>query len=333
MTRFLVNCEFESHVSLADESELLRYAHPKGVYEVFVRNLQVEEGSDPPLLSVQLVFEADDLANAKEVASKFLREVSDYIAFVTTAKCKVHRILQIFNWEASAPSGMREAMYYEGFKNHDIPLPAMSSEVIETVALLQAHEVPARLKRAIRWFSDGVASQYQDDQFINFWLVVEVLAQLTKNPAPIPDRCPKCRSPLYCDVCNASHLHKPYPKQAISQLFESHVNGDWEVLFLRAEKSRNMLMHGEDIKAIERELTIAFPPLVEAMARLARVAILNQFLPELKGKELRLLTTNRVIHLSLTVGAHVAIGFAPNFNDPHPKHFPKLEISRVPRPN
>jgi hypothetical protein len=63
MTKFLMNCEFEAHVSLAQGVTVLRYAHPAGKYNLFLRDLQVEPGNDPLLLSMQLVFSAESYSH------------------------------------------------------------------------------------------------------------------------------------------------------------------------------------------------------------------------------------------------------------------------------
>jgi hypothetical protein len=85
--------------------------------------------------------------------------------------------------------------------------------------MLQAHSPNPRLRRAMKWFANGVSTRFYDDQFVYFWLVVELIAQNAKDPTPVPDKCPKCQGPLFCETCKTVPTHRPYQKQAIEQLF------------------------------------------------------------------------------------------------------------------
>lgn len=109
-----------------------------------------------------------------------------------------------------------------------------------------------------------IASKAPDDQFTFFWLVIELIAQVIKEPAPVPDRCPKCKTPLYCSDCQATPLHRPYARQAIEQLFGKYCSDEPEEFYRRANEARNMLIHGEDVEAIEAALAMPFSDKVVA---------------------------------------------------------------------
>jgi hypothetical protein len=97
-----------------------------------------------------------------------------------------------------------------------------------------------------------------DDQFTYFWFVIEILAQVAKEPARVPDKCPHCRAPLYCPDCKSTPVHKPYAKQAIEQLFGKYAKRDGDSFYKLASDMRNQLLHGEEIAAIESSLGIDF---------------------------------------------------------------------------
>jgi hypothetical protein len=330
MTQFLANCEVEAHLSLAEGNKVMRYDHPTATYTVFLRDQSVEPGSDPPLLSAQMVFAAPSLREAKFIVQDHMKEFLDYLTLVTNCKFRLHKILQVFNWEPG--NGMREAIYYAGSADHNIPMPAISGDLFNTIALMQAEAISTRLRRALKWFGNAVASVYQDDQFTYFWFVIEVLAQIIKEPTPVPDRCPVCRGPLHCPACGISHLHRPYPKQAIQQLFAKHVNNGWEKSYAVMNDVRNRLMHGEEVKTIEADLKISFAQVVDDLGKVAWVAIINQFVPRLAGKGVHFIETNTYVHLNMSMGAHIQVGFMPNFNDPKPEHFPKVQLTMTSRP-
>ena len=59
-----------------------------------------------------------------------------------------------------------------------------------------------------------------------------------------------------------------------------------------------MLMHGDEVDAIESPLEMEFPELVNAMGHLAWVSILNQFAPSLINKAPRFLSTSRYVYMN-----------------------------------
>ena len=237
MTLFLMNAEVELHISLATGLPFLRYDHPTEKYIVFLRDLQVAPASSPPLLSIQITFDAESLQHAKDVGIDHLKEFLDHLVAVTNNKFKFHRLLHIFNWEPG--NGIRECMYYAGFGDDDVPSPELNANLLNTVSLMQRQPLHPRLRRALKWFANGVGSIYPDDQFAYFWFVLELVAQIIKDAAPIPDRCPFCKEALFCPSCNASHLHRPYPKQAIQQLFAIYVPENWEAFYKLSNDVRN----------------------------------------------------------------------------------------------
>jgi len=72
MTRFLANWKVESDIILPQETPFLRYEHPAGNYSIFLRNLP-ETRHDITYLSMQLVFDAPSLKEAKDIAEPLAR--------------------------------------------------------------------------------------------------------------------------------------------------------------------------------------------------------------------------------------------------------------------
>lgn len=324
MTKFLANCEVEAHLFLAPGLPVLRHDHPAGTYSIFLRDLQVKRGNDTPLLSALIVFDAPSLQDAKEIGENHLRDFLDYLTAVTNLTFKFHRTLQIFNWEPG--NGERECIYFVGSKYHDVPIPGLHQALLDTIATLQTHAVPPRLRRALKWFRNGVVAAAPDDQFFYFWLVIEILAQLTKDPAPIADRCPVCGGPLHCKTCDRTPIHRPYPKQAIEQLFAKHVKDDWKVAYGTTSEIRNRLAHGDAVADIEAALKVKLDDIVNRLGKLAWVAIINQFMPVLAGKQVQFAQTNIYVHTSMMAGVHMQVGFKPNFDNPDAKDFPKINL-------
>jgi hypothetical protein len=143
-----------------------------------------------------------------------------------------------------------------------------------------------------------------------------------------------CKGPLHCTACGTTPLHRPYPKQAIEQLFTKYGPSDDGKLYRRATEARNRLMHGDETEAIEVALDIDFADLVNDVGKLAWFSIFNQFTPNLIGTQPMFLQTSRFVYMNLSGSAHMHIGITPNFDNPDPAHFPKVEITMTstPRP-
>jgi hypothetical protein len=253
----------------------------------------------------------------------------NHLTFATNLRTRLRDLRHIFNWEPG--NDFREAFYFAGRNGHDdAPYPFMHKSILDSIGMLQENEPNPRLRRAMKWFSNGVATRFYDDQFVYFWLAVELIAQNAKDPTPVPDRCPKCKGALFCEACNDTPTHRPYQKQAIEQLFLKVCNGsplDGPTFYTQASTARNMLMHGDEVKAIEDVLGIEFGHLVDQMGKLAWTCILNQFVRVLIGKQPMFLQPNRYIYVTMDASVHINIGFKPNFENPDPAGFPKVNVS------
>jgi hypothetical protein len=328
MGRFIGNWEVESDMVVPDGTPFVRYDHPASTYTVFLRNISDTRNDDLTFISMQVVFDAPALFEAKEIGEKLAKEFLDYLAFTTNLKVRLRTLLQIYSWEQG--SGMREGLIWTRARAHDdAPYPVLDDLILKTIGLLQSQEAAPRLRRALKWFSNGIAARSPDDQFAYFWFVIELVAQIVKQTAPVPDKCPKCKTPLYCETCGTSPLHRPYPKQAIDQLFSKYVNDEPEVAYQRSNDARNMLMHGEEVTSIERELGIEFTDLVNQLGQFAWVALLNQFVPVLLNKQPSFLQTNQYVRMDFRGMAHITTAFMPNFDNPDPAHFPNFKFTLI----
>jgi hypothetical protein len=201
---------------------------------------------------MQIAFDAPSLTEAKDIAEPLAKEFLDYLTFASSLRTRLRDLRHIFNWEPGN-DGNRECYYYTTRDTHDgAPYEALDQQLLNSIGMLQAHSPNPRLRRAMKWFANGVSTRFYDDQFVYFWLVVELIAQNAKDPTtPVPDKCPKCQGPLFCETCKTVPTHRPYQKQAIEQLFIKTCAGgsiDGPTFFRQASDARNMLMHGDEVK-------------------------------------------------------------------------------------
>jgi hypothetical protein len=100
-----------------------------------------------------------------------------------------------------------------------------------------------------------------------------------------------------------------------------------EEFYRQANDARNMLIHGEEVQAIEASLGIPFSDLVDRLGSLAWISIINQFAPVLAGKAPLFIQTNMYVYMTMSGLAHMKVGFVPNFANPDPSHFPQINFT------
>lgn len=328
--RFLFDFEVEAHGCLREGVGTIRSTHPHGHFEVHISNLAVKAGTDRPLLSVQLIVPGDDIDQLKEPSINLLKEYLHYLTFATNLTYRIHKLIRIIDWTPGLKA--RQCIQYEDFPGANLPYPFLENELFGSVEVLQQAQISTAFKRALNWFSNGVSSHYPDDQFQFFWLVLELLAQLHKDPKKVNDSCPKCKSPLYCETCQTHPTHRPYPKQAIRQLFEKIVKDNPIEFFDLSNSIRNAIMHGDDIEEIEKARNIELSNVVDSLGSIAWIAILNTFRNSFKEppnvERLCLLQTNMYSHQVLTVAAHLIV-YSSNPDSPTLAELTKPKISLV----
>src|SRR3954452_11529269 len=165
---------------------------PQSLFEAYISNLSIEPGTDRPLLSIQIVISALDIAAAEDVGRPKLLTYLDMLTFVTNLKFEIHKLVRIIDWTQGPQQ--RQCMQYQPFPGHGLPLPVLSNAVFKSVEVLEEAEISDRLRRVLRWFARGVRSAYPDDQFQYFWFVLELLAQIDKSPVRVSDLCAQCKT-------------------------------------------------------------------------------------------------------------------------------------------
>jgi hypothetical protein len=327
MARVMANWEAEADITIPDGTPFVRYDHPQGRYTIFLRKAPAEENS-PLKLSVQVICDAPSLKDAHDVTETYAKEFLDHLSYASNLRIRLGKPQQIFDWEpGTREHGIRDAIYYHTSPSDEPPFAAIEPLLLETISLLQRSDIDPRLRRALKWFGNGIASQYQDDQFAFFWFVIELVAQIAKDVTPVPDRCPKCREALFCPSCNATRLHRPYPKHAVEALFEKVVRGDWQTFHRRAFQARNRLLHGDEVRNIEKELKIDFARLVDDIGKFSWTAILNRFAPSLVGTRPGFYQASTYSRTNVVLAVNMQLGYTPDFENPDPTALPKIELT------
>jgi hypothetical protein len=324
MTKYIADYEVETHMAVINNDLKLKFIHPENLYEIHIRNLYVTPPIETPLLSVQIILDCEDINTVKEKARDYLNAFFDVLSFVTNMKFAIHKLIRIIDWTPGL--AMRDCLQFKKFPDTQIPFELLNDDLLETVNKLMDNPVPGAVKRALKWFADGVGEKYLEKQFQYFWFSLEILAEMHKEIKKVPDKCPVCDTPLYCGTCKEIPKHRPFPKQAILELIREVVKGQPEDLFDKLIKSRNALLHGAEINEIEKTINVNFSYLINKLGKIVWVGILNSF--EFKKETpLDLLETSNYCHKILMTSLVCRIGSGPDKDNPEIEKIANVQVS------
>ncbi len=300
----VANYEVKSECSIVTDDQVLRINHPKSLYRVRIQNIPRTVYTVPFLLSVHLYFDAPVLAEARETADRHLADCMNLLAFTTGSRFQRHRIRQIV--EAGTPAAaMRSVLMWSDSIEYDDPQPFLDENTVRSMERLLQFDTPPAVRRALRWYRLGINSQVPDDQFLNFWFALEIVAEFQKSTEKVPDACPKCRSPLYCETCQTHPTHRPYAKQAIRALLKAVDNNCDDATIDRLDKTRNSLMHGATLKEIEDSLPQPHEEIVDVLGHLLWRALVYQFPRDMFDGTLSMGVPSTYVHRTMHAVAHL----------------------------
>lgn len=302
--RCIANYEIESEISVVSDDVRLKLQDPKGQFQAHIKNIVRDDYSTPFLLSLQIIFEAPSIKEAQDIAQDKLDECLNMLAFATGASVRRHRIKQIV--DCAPTSGMRECLVWADSVGHEDPDPFLDENIIVSIERLLQFDPPPAVRRALRWYRIGIHASVPEDQFQYFWFALEILAEYHKTSEKVADRCPSCKSPLYCETCKTHPTHRPYAKQAIRALIQAVEKPCDEETLDALDKARNALMHGATLKEIENKLPKSGEDIVDVLGKILFKALLHQFPKELFKERIHFGSPTTYVHRIMTGIAHVS---------------------------
>lgn len=244
--RVAVNYEIRSSCSVVEDGKILRICHPRGLYNARIQNIPRSAFDQPFLLEIHIYFEAPRLEDAQDIGEELLADCLNMLAFTTGAGFRLYRIRQIVD-ATPGLTGMRAVLMWADSIEYEDPQPYLDVDITRSVERLMEFDCPPAVRKALRWYRIAINEIHPDDQFMSFWFALEILAEHNKSTAKVPDRCPRCRSPLFCELCNLHPEHRPYAKQAIFSLLKAVDPACTDATIELLDKSRNSLMHGKTL--------------------------------------------------------------------------------------
>jgi hypothetical protein len=301
--QLVANYEVKTECSIVDDDLILRINHPKCLYRARIKNIPRTVYTTPFLLSLHLYFEAPSLTDAREVADSHLVDCMNMLAFTTGSRFQRHRIRQIVEINPGAP--MTNVLMWSDDIEFEDPQPFLDQNIARSIERLSEFDVPPAIRRAMRWYRLGVNSRNPDDQFTNFWFALEIVAEFQKSTEKVPDACPTCRSPLYCETCKTHPTHRPYAKQAIRELLKAVDKDCDDATIDRLDKTRNSLMHGATLKEIEDSLPEPHEEIVDVLGRLLWRALVHEFPRDMFDGKLAMGAPSTYVHRTMHAVAHI----------------------------
>lgn len=299
----VANYEIKSELSVFEDGRWLKLQHPKGLFRARIRNIVRNDFSTPFLLSLHLTFESPNLDEAADVAEEKLADCLNMLALTTGSSFVRYRIRQIVDCTPGVQ--MRSCLMWGDSIGHEDPTPFLDDRITNSIDRLLTFDTPPVMRRAIRWYRIGIDSLIPDDQFQYFWFALELLAISQKSSEKVPDQCPHCKSPLYCETCKTNPLHRPYAKQAIRALIKTVDKGCNDATLEMLEKARNSLMHGATLREIEEKLPDPHEEIVDVLGRIVFKVLINQFPRETFTEKVVFGNPSTYLHHTLTGVAHL----------------------------
>ncbi len=297
--------EIKAEASVFKDNHWLKFQHPRGLFRARIRNIVRKDFSTPFLLTLHLTFDAPNLQDAKEVAEERLVDCLNMLVLTTASRFSKHRTRQIVDCSAPEKDGMRNLLMWGDSIDHEDPTPFLDDKTEKTLERLLAFDPPPVLRRAMRWYRIGVNSTIPDDQFQYFWFALELIAIARKPSDKVPDECPHCHSPLYCEKCKTHPVHRPYEKQAIRALITAVDKNCDDAKLQMLENARNTLMHGGTLREIEEKLPEPREEIVDVLGRIVFLALINQFPPEVFKERITFGNPSTYVYRTLSGIAHM----------------------------
>lgn len=155
------------------------------------------------------------------------------------------------------------------------PDPELVLDYLNTVRELDQAKLPAFTRTALKYFRYGLLDPQLEDQFMRFWLSLEIIAENVKERIRLPIACPVCNTPLRCATCETETTRTPWAKQAIEGLIAKIAGVSAQDIIKRQFKTRNGLMHGRSPDSIEKECNMLLVEIVNELGELTWNAIMS----------------------------------------------------------
>lgn len=280
MPTFRAEFDVKSALVLPEDATPQSLRALDGQSEIVLRNGRRDENGHVALLDVLVIGVASDVDEAADELRVLLVDQLDLLTFVTHARFEILQCRRVIDWEPFQKS--RAFIMLQTFDANYPPSPDLSIACLGTANAISTGNPSAAVRRACHYFRMGVLGRALEDQFHQFWLALETIAEGREKSTRVPIPCPKCNGQLMCEACGETPTTRPMANQAIRDVIVKIVRPDPDKIFRKLLKVRHHLVHGRSTDSIEQELEQPLADIVNDAAKAAWFAIQLE-LPSMEG--------------------------------------------------
>lgn len=329
MPQFRCDFDVKSDLVLQQPDRGLTFTTVSG-HTLTFRNGPLDAANNAVGLAASVCGQAESMGSAEGELRKVLAEQLDLLALVTSSRYEIVAPRRLMEWEPGQKK--RQIRYFHVADSRYPPVQDLDDEYLETVQHLDRAGPPPYTRAALRFLRYGMVTRLPEDQFMQFWLALEIIAENIKDPARVPITCPSCKAAWKCHSCDVEPTRVPIAKQAIESLIYRIAGVTASEVAKRQFAARNGLMHGRQAASIEKECKLPMDIIVNELALIAWKAVLST-IPVVADAPL--MFAHRDGQFTNMARRSSFIGtFDHNGDGPHPDEsmLPKVEISLVATP-
>ncbi len=242
MSNYRADFDVSGTVVLPINSPPLSIRNSDPDFEIIICNAAADTSGLVPRLDVQVIAKAENIDNVSSAFRELLAKQLDILTFVTQLTFQIEQCRRIMEWEPYQKT--RAFKFLQEFDPLYPPSPDLPPACIQTAEIISQSNPVGYIQHALHCFRNGVRGRQLEDQFQDFWLAIETVAEGRKDKTKIPISCPKCRGPLTCNHCQENPLRGPLSGQAVRSLIGITVRPGADKIYQDLSNVRNRLMHG-----------------------------------------------------------------------------------------
>jgi hypothetical protein len=187
-----------------------------------------------------------------DLAMERVFSIVDWLSFQTMSPVEVIQVEVLDNSPGLKKGDKRQSISFpNGYPNAlsrstCAVFPLFSGRVSTQVL---SRQFPPKIGRSLRWLTKGLKASNPVDEFISYFISLEILSPILASSSKLFFRCNKCKEEIReCPRCGASTEAHPDTKKRLQIFVEEHLQRHG--VFLRLWDLRNDVFHGD------KELTL-----------------------------------------------------------------------------
>lgn len=217
-------------------------------------------------IDAEVYANADTIDEAPALLRSHLADALDCLCYLTSVRYLIERVTRVIEWDAGKKTRVFKALHTVDHRFP--PQPALGAGFGRSVAELCAAPMPKYVRRGIQCYRKAMITPRVEDQFLEFWRALEVLAEAQKGSAASRIKCRRCEPGfLVCEVCGDGPERVQTAAEAMRQLLAEIKYPDSDTFFGILKRCRDKLTHGSSEESVSREIG---RPLHEVVGELSR---------------------------------------------------------------